>query len=183
MEDYTVVALGDSLTYGYPFSPQDSWAEVLRLATGWKVINAGISGDTLGDMQRRIQRDVLVHKPELVILMGGSNDVYQGISQLVMEQNFLLIWETLAKNGIAGWLGLPLPVADDYAEGKLSVWRNWLKDFGQQKKITVVDFYRDFVSEEGWIRSDLFVDDCHPTIEGYQVMGKRILTLINDSEK
>lgn len=181
MPDYTVVALGDSLTYGYPFSPQDSWAEALRLATGWKVINAGVPGDTLGDMKRRLQRDVLVHKPQLVILMGGSNDIYQEMSQPVMEQNFLMIWETLAKNGIEGWIGLPLPVDDDYAEGKLSVWRNWLRDFSQQKKITVVDFHRDFVSEEGRIRSELFVDECHPTIEGYQVMGKRILELINDT--
>lgn len=70
MQEYKFVALGDSITYGYPFTPQESWVEILRQRTGWKVINAGISGDTLGDMAGRLNRDVLVHNPQVVMLLG-----------------------------------------------------------------------------------------------------------------
>lgn len=177
MQEYKFVALGDSITCAYPFTPQESWVEILRQRTGWKVINAGISGDTLGDMAERLNRDVLIHNPQVVMLLGGANDVFQGMSQPQMEQSFLKIWENISEKGIDVWIGLPLPVYD-YFERKLSVWRNWLINFSQQKKLIVVDFYQDFVAEEGRIRSELLVDDCHPTIQGYKIMGQRILKLI-----
>jgi acyl-CoA thioesterase-1 len=180
MSEYTVVALGDSITYGFPFTPQESWVEILRKETGWTVINAGVSGDTLGDMAARLPEDVLACHPDVVILLGGTNDVYQGISMARMEQNFLRILEALDKQQIKVWLGLPLPV-DDYAERQLSVWREWLRAFGQLRKLMVIDFYQDFLTEGGAVRSNLFLDGVHPTREGYQVMGQRILKNIAPS--
>ncbi|RYF38657.1 MAG: arylesterase, partial [Comamonadaceae bacterium] len=42
----TVLALGDSITFGLGAAPQESYPEVLAQLTGWKVVNAGVSGDT-----------------------------------------------------------------------------------------------------------------------------------------
>ncbi|PKM87338.1 MAG: hypothetical protein CVU87_09770 [Firmicutes bacterium HGW-Firmicutes-12] len=45
MQEYKFVALGDSITYGYPFTPQESWVEILRQRTGLadvKEIAAGL---------------------------------------------------------------------------------------------------------------------------------------------
>lgn len=38
------------------------------------VINAGIGGNTTAEMLARLQRDVLAHRPDLVVLMAGTND-------------------------------------------------------------------------------------------------------------
>ena len=38
------------------------------------VINAGIGGNTTTEMLARVQGDVLDHRPDLVILMAGTND-------------------------------------------------------------------------------------------------------------
>ncbi|MBN8526974.1 MAG: hypothetical protein J0M02_16695, partial [Planctomycetes bacterium] len=38
------------------------------------VINAGIGGNTTTEMLARLQRDVLAHRPDLVVLMAGTND-------------------------------------------------------------------------------------------------------------
>jgi lysophospholipase L1-like esterase len=43
-----------------------------------KVIGAGISGNKVPDLQRRLQRDVLAKKPTIVLIYIGINDVWHG---------------------------------------------------------------------------------------------------------
>jgi lysophospholipase L1-like esterase len=51
--DARVLALGDSLTYGYGAPPNAAWPVKLGELTGWQVENAGINGDTSdGALQR-----------------------------------------------------------------------------------------------------------------------------------
>ncbi len=72
------VFLGSSTTDGF------TYALLLRQAlrdAGRTVpvcINAGIGGDTASGMLARLDRDVLCHTPDCVILQGGGNDVGKG---------------------------------------------------------------------------------------------------------
>ena len=82
--NFTILALGDSLTTGYGLSPQDSFAfrleQVLRQeGRQIKVINGGVSGDTANDGLRRL-KNLLRHNPDLVIVQFGANDMYIGLS-------------------------------------------------------------------------------------------------------
>jgi lysophospholipase L1-like esterase len=43
---------------------------------GIQVINAGISGHRVPNLQKRLQRDVLNHKPNVVVIYIGINDVW-----------------------------------------------------------------------------------------------------------
>jgi isoamyl acetate esterase len=43
-----------------------------------QLINAGISGNKVPDLQRRLERDVLAKKPTLVVIYIGINDVWHG---------------------------------------------------------------------------------------------------------
>lgn len=176
----TLVAFGDSLTYGYPFSPSESWVEDLRRATGWKVINSGIPGDTWWDMLQRMERDVLGYKPDTVLAMAGTNDVYIGLSQSRIQESFTALMEALFREKVRVWLGIPLPVDDD-CEGALSLWRNWMRQYAGEKGLLVVDFYRDFLDAAGNIRGELFLDGCHPSKKGYELMGKRILATLKET--
>lgn len=177
MSSRILVALGDSLTYGFPYTPEDSWVEDLRRATGWKVINSGVSGDTFSDMMKRLERDVLQYEPQDVILMGGTNDVYQGFSQPQIQQDFLAIKNKLIENNIQVLVGLPLPV-DDPVEKGLKLWRQWLVELCNRDNTPLIDFYRDFIHLDGAIRQELLLDGCHPRLQGYRVMGERcIITL------
>jgi lysophospholipase L1-like esterase len=42
------------------------------------IINAGVNGNTTTNLLKRIDTDCLVHKPELVIMMVGTNDMNNG---------------------------------------------------------------------------------------------------------
>lgn len=179
MTKKTLVALGDSITYGFPYTPQHSWVEQIKKATDWQVVNSGISGDTLEDMLMRLKRDVLAYRPDYVTLMGGTNDFYVGMSQPQIRNDFLAIMEALEREGSKVLVGLPLPV-DDATEGALRLWRQWLREYCDRRGLPVIDFYRDFMDEQGRIREELLLDGCHPRIEGYEVMGRRIIQTLRD---
>ena len=69
----TLVCFGDSITEGVIGA---SYVEIVRGALpGVRVINAGINGDTVIHLLRRVERDVSAHQPDLVTIMVGLNDL------------------------------------------------------------------------------------------------------------
>lgn len=69
-----VLALGDSLTSGVGASPDAAYPAVLQGLTEWKVVNAGVSGDTSAQALTRLPALLQTHQPALVIVSIGGND-------------------------------------------------------------------------------------------------------------
>jgi lysophospholipase L1-like esterase len=94
----TVIALGDSLTYGYGASPEAAYPTVLADLSKWRVINAGVNGDTSADVLARVD-EITKQNPNLVLLGVGGNDVLQRIQSDTTRANITAIIDTLqAKN-------------------------------------------------------------------------------------
>jgi lysophospholipase L1-like esterase len=78
-----IVFLGDSITAG-GVSPKGYVTLIKKeLAEKHKdlkieVLGAGVSGNKVPDLQRRLDRDVLAKKPTLVVIYIGINDVWHG---------------------------------------------------------------------------------------------------------
>jgi lysophospholipase L1-like esterase len=78
-----IVFLGDSITEagvrpkGYVTSVKKALAEKHK-DLGVEVIGAGVSGNKVPDLQRRLGRDVLARKPSVVVIYIGINDVWHG---------------------------------------------------------------------------------------------------------
>jgi len=53
------------------------------------IINAGISGDNAPHAAKRLERDVLIHKPDLVVVCFGLNDSAQGLDGVKKYQDAL----------------------------------------------------------------------------------------------
>lgn len=70
----TVLALGDSVTFGTGAAPGEDWPTILAAATGWQVVNAGVPGDTAQAAQARLPALLAQHRPALVIIEIGGND-------------------------------------------------------------------------------------------------------------
>jgi lysophospholipase L1-like esterase len=78
-----IVFLGDSITQagvaekGYVTLIKTALAEKHK-DLGIEVIGAGISGNKVPDLQKRLQKDVLDKKPTVVVIYIGINDVWHG---------------------------------------------------------------------------------------------------------
>lgn len=73
----TVLALGDSLTQGVGASAETAYPSMLAARTGWKVVNAGVSGETSSQIAARLSGLLDEHQPALVLLCAGGNDWLQ----------------------------------------------------------------------------------------------------------
>jgi acyl-CoA thioesterase-1 len=76
----TLVCLGDSIT-----EARDGYVKVVEnlIHAGYpernvKVVNSGIGGHKAPDMLARLQRDVIAHRPNVVTINVGINDVWHG---------------------------------------------------------------------------------------------------------
>ncbi len=71
-----LVCLGDSLTScGGADGHYSHW--LAKFMPDVKVIDAGIGGDTLDGGRARYKRDVLRHKPDVVLIALGANDFWR----------------------------------------------------------------------------------------------------------
>ena len=75
-----VLFFGDSITEagarpaGYVSLVRDSLA---ALAPDVDVVGAGVSGDTIGDLLRRFERDLAARRPNVAVVFVGINDVWR----------------------------------------------------------------------------------------------------------
>jgi lysophospholipase L1-like esterase len=79
-----IVFLGDSITEGGEKNPK-GYVRLIRKELeekhpdlGVEVVGAGVSGNKVPDLQRRLEHDVLARKPTVVVIYIGINDVWHG---------------------------------------------------------------------------------------------------------
>lgn len=85
-----IVCFGDSITgVYYHTGGKRAWGDMLRIALNklypnakLELYNAGISGNTTEKGLKRIDRDVLALKPQLVVVMFGMNDCAKNTPQV-----------------------------------------------------------------------------------------------------
>lgn len=106
-EGSTVLALGDSLAFGYGANPGESYPAQLQKLTGWNIVNGGVSGDTSAQALSRLPA-LLARKPKLVIVGIGGNDFLRKVPEEQTRANIAKIIETVQKENIPAVLvGVP----------------------------------------------------------------------------
>ena len=170
-----ISALGDSLTWGYPFGPEASWAQDRGPV---KILNFGVNGDTLADMLTRLET-ALAPGPDILLVMGGANDVFCDRSLARMETDLLALAEKTEEAGISFWLGFTPPVLDG-SERQLSAWRQRQRELAAKRGWGTVDFFASVTDRKGLPYRELFWDECHLTKEGYARMADYFQKRIRD---
>jgi acyl-CoA thioesterase-1 len=116
-----IVCFGDSLTAGYGTDPGQSYPDALQKRLDgqgyhYRVINAGISGETTKDGLERVDRIAARHA-KIVVLEFGGNDGLRGLPLEQTQSNLASMIEQLQKSGaevaLAG-ITLPPEYGPDY---------------------------------------------------------------------
>jgi acyl-CoA thioesterase-1 len=95
----TVLALGDSITFGTGASPDASYPAVLARLTGWNVVNAGVPGDTSAAALARLPELLQQHAPSLVLVSIGGNDFLRRLPVAETRANVRAICQQAAATG------------------------------------------------------------------------------------
>jgi acyl-CoA thioesterase-1 len=113
-QEPVIVALGDSLTAGLGVASEEAYpalleARLAREGLRYRVVNAGVSGDTTAGALRRLDW-VLRARPAVVVVALGANDGLRGLPVAVMRDNLVTIVTRLREAGARVLLaGMRLP--------------------------------------------------------------------------
>ena len=176
--DPVIAVLGDSLTAGLGVAVGDAFparlqARLQRDGYRYRVVNAGVSGDTSASGLRRVEW-VLRSRPEIVIVALGANDGLRGLGTAAMQSNLTQIVERLRATGarvlLAG-MRVPPNYGDEYArrfEGSFA-------EVAARTRVTLMPFLLAGVAGDPALNQP---DGIHPTAGGHAVIADNVWTYL-----
>lgn len=165
----SVLAFGDSVTYGTGAAPNENYPLQLAQLSGWKIHNAGIPGDTADAAKSRIEAAIEESKPALVIVEIGGNDFLRQRPESAVKEDIRAILKAVRQSGAT-----PVLVAVPKFSVLTPVSR--LQDspiyaeLAAEEKVLLIDMvFADILSD-----SRLKTDPIHPNGAGYRKLADGI---------
>jgi acyl-CoA thioesterase-1 len=169
-----IVMLGDSITAGYGLPPEQAYptliAERLRAeGSHWRIVNAGVSGDTTAGGLSRLDW-LLRQRVDILLVALGGNDGLRGLEPDAMRANLAHIIERAQARGITVVLAgmrMPANYGADYQRRFAEVF----PALARQYKLAFVPFLLEGVA----MRADLNQPDgIHPNERGAQIVADTV---------
>jgi acyl-CoA thioesterase I len=169
-----VVVLGDSLTAGLGVAAEEAWPALLearlrREGYPYRVVNAGVSGDTSAGGLRRVDW-VLRNRPQVAVVALGANDGLRGLDTDAMERNLLAIVGRLQASG-ARVLVAGMRVPTNYGEAYTQAFRDVFPDVARRSNSALMPFLLDGVAADPRLN---LPDGIHPNSAGHRVIAERV---------
>jgi acyl-CoA thioesterase I len=173
-----IVAFGDSLTAGYGLTEDQCFTTLLQRKIDekgyrFRVVNAGVSGDTSAGGVSRI--DWALEGPvKFLILELGGNDGLRGLPVVNMEKNLAEIIERAQDRGVTVILaGMEAP--PNLGEEYTSQFRQAYQDLAKKYNLTLIPFLLEGVAGRREMNQH---DGIHPNAEGEKVMTDNVWQVI-----
>jgi lysophospholipase L1-like esterase len=188
---YIIVALGDSTTAGTPGfrSPLEAPPEgagniesqyaywLQRTHENWRVLNRGINGQRAGEIRARFTRDVIEADPDVVVVIAGVNDIYQGRAASEVITELKAIFHLARRSGssgiplVAGTI-LPYNTATAEQNERMRAVNEWIRNYAAAGPDVTFCDTRGAVAAPGKPdRLAATTDDLHPSPDGYRLMA------------
>ncbi|MBT8191593.1 MAG: arylesterase [Bacteroidia bacterium] len=181
-EKNTILCFGNSLTAGYGLEENQAWPYLLQmridsLEMSYKVINAGLSGETSSGGLSRIEW-VLNQPADIFILELGANDMLRGIDVSSTERNLDSILTIVKKTNpdtkivIAGMLSPP-NMGASYEKQFNSLFTR----ISERHEGKLIPFFLENVAGV----PDLNLPDAkHPNEKGQHIVLENVWTVLED---
>ena len=183
------VFMGDSIT--------DNWYKYdSDFFTSNNYLGRGIGGQVSCQMLARMRPDVIEHKPKVVLILAGTNDIAQNLGYISNEnivRNIISMCELAKLHNITPVICSVLPVykygwAQNINAAPLVADLNArLKAYALANGVESLDYSSLLVDERGGIGKEDASDGVHPTIACYKKMEKmakaKIEEIVSDSKK
>ena len=163
-----IVAFGDSLTYGVGAAESESYPAVLAQLIGRRVVREGVPGEVTAQGLARIEQVIEAHRPALVIVCLGGNDMLRKMDDMQIRSNLRQLIKTIKGRGISVVLvGVPRPALLTSAAA-------FYGELAKEYRIP----YEGKVLNDIMHQLDLKADLIHPNAKGYRRMAEAIAELL-----
>lgn len=171
-----VAFLGDSLTSGWRLPADEAYPALVgrglrERGRPIRVLNAGVSGDTVARGLARLDR-VLAKKPEVLVVALGINDGLRGMSLEDAERGLTTIVDRGRASGARVVLvGMRIPDAPQGA-GYAARFSSLYPSLAAARKLHFVPFLLEGVAG---VRDLNFPDGLHPNAAGHTRLAQNVL--------
>jgi acyl-CoA thioesterase-1 len=161
-DDAVILAFGDSLTSGIGAPPGSSYPEILESLIKRKVIKSGIPGETSDEGLVRLPSELATHRPKLVLLCLGGNDLLRRMDLEKTASNMSRMVQMIRNSGAEVLLiGVPKP-------GLVLSTARFYKTISEDMEVPLEGSLLPDILAESKLRSD----PIHPNGEGYQRLAE-----------
>jgi acyl-CoA thioesterase I len=173
-----LVCFGDSLTAGFGTDPGQSYPDYLQadldtMGYKYRVVNAGVSGNTTKDGVERLNSIVALN-PAVVVVEFGGNDGLRGLRIEDSRKNLDTIVATLKASGtkvVLAGITLPPNYGPDYVKQFDATYTLLAKKY----QVPMLPFLLNGVfGVDGMMQADR----THATASGNKVVAKNVLPLV-----
>lgn len=176
----TILFFGNSLTAGMGLEPEKAFPGIIQdkidsLALKYRVINAGLSGETTASGENRI--DWLMNQQvDIFVLELGANDGLRGIPLSETKENLQAIIDAVrSKNPnikiVLAGMQIPPNMGQDYT----SEFRQIFPTLAEENKAYLIPFLLQNVAGIPELNQ---ADGIHPTEEGQRIVAQNVWTII-----
>lgn len=190
-----MVCHGDSLTEASDLDKNFTWPAIVENKLNLQVVNSGIGGDTSGGLLARFYQDVVRHHPEIVVILGGTNDLWWDLDVNQIQANIFAMACQARFHDITPIVGLPLPLLMENIRQqemmapvagwprcvrKLSELVAALKASARASEIPCLDLHLPFLDEIGAPQAQYFLEDgLHPNQKGHLLIAEKTVALLS----
>jgi acyl-CoA thioesterase I len=173
---HRILFFGDSLTSGYGGDPSHAYPALIQEkidALGWpfRVVNAGLSGETTAAGVRRL-RWTMQNDTAVLLLALGGNDGLRGLPPETIKQNLQrMIEEAREKQPGVRILLAGMKIPPNYGEKYASRFESIFPELAEQNNLPLVPFLLEGV---GGVRELNQPDLIHPTAEGQKIIARTV---------
>ena len=168
-QEQPLLAFGDSLTFGYGASTEQSYPAQLSELINISVINAGVNGELSRRGLARLDALLELHKPQLLLLCHGANDMLQKRDLKLMAGNLKAMIRLAKERNIQVVLiAVPRPGLI------LSPLEQYQQVAGDMQIVIENNIFTDVLQQPKY-HSDMI----HPNGLGYQKVAQAIADLLD----